>query len=88
MTQKMQISYFLVKKLLVFYNFLWIFAKNSYILEGVSFEQHEEFQITLSLCVQFSEHVAKIYFCHGVSQIILHKLWHIFLDVFPINQLY
>ena len=58
----MQISDFFSKKMLVFYNFLWILGKNVGILEGVSFEQHKEFQITLSLCVQFSEHVAKIYF--------------------------
>ena len=31
-------------------------------LERVSFEQHEELKITLSLCVEFSESVAKIYF--------------------------
>ena len=37
-------------------------CEKCYILEEVSFEQHEAFQITLSLCVQFSEHVAKIYF--------------------------
>ena len=45
----------------------------SYILEGVSFEQHEEFQITLCLYVQFSEHVAKTIFCHEISEIILRK---------------
>ena len=54
----MQISDFLVKKRQSSITFL----QKSYILEGVSFEQHEEFQITLSLCVHFSEHVAKIYF--------------------------
>ena len=48
--------------MLFFYNFLWILAKKSYILERVSFEQHEEFQIILSWCVQFSEHVSKIYY--------------------------
>ena len=37
-------------------------CKKSYILERVSFEQHEEFQIMLSWCVQFPEHVAKINF--------------------------
>ena len=31
-------------------------------LEVFSFDQHEEFQITLSLRVQFSESVAKIFF--------------------------
>ena len=30
-------------------------------LEGVSIKQHEEFQISLTLCVQFSKPVAKIY---------------------------
>ena len=41
----MQISEFLVKKMLFYYNFLWIIVKKSNILERVSFEQHEEFQI-------------------------------------------
>ena len=31
-------------------------------MERVFCEQHKEFQTTLSWCVQFSEHVAKIYF--------------------------
>ena len=56
----MQISHFFSKKMLVFYNFLWILGKNVGILEGVSLKQQKEFQITLSLCVQFSEHIAKI----------------------------
>ena len=34
MAQKMQISDLLLKKILVFYNFLWILVKTSYILEG------------------------------------------------------
>ena len=37
-------------------------CEKSYIVKGFFFEHHEEFQITLTLCVQFSEHVAKIYF--------------------------
>ena len=58
------------KKMLVFYNFFWILAKISYILEGVSFEQQEEFQIILSLCVQFMCSVymlQKSIFCHRIS---------------------
>ena len=48
------------------YSLLYLFVdscQKSYISEGVTFEQQEELnEITLSLCVQFSEHVAKIYF--------------------------
>ena len=60
MAQKMQKSLNFQSK-----NVILLFvdpSRKSYVLEGVSFEQHEEFQITLCLCVQFSEHVAKIYF--------------------------
>ena len=52
-------------------------CEKSYILERVPFEQHEEFQITLS-CVQFSEHVAKIYFF--VMEFL--KLFYINFDTF------
>ena len=38
------------------------YCHNSTYLEGVSFEQHEEFQITLILRVPFPETAAKIYF--------------------------
>ena len=62
MAQKMQISDFLVKKNVSLLQLFVDPCEKSYILDGVSFEQHEEFQITLSLCVQFSEHAAKIYF--------------------------
>ena len=61
MAQKMQISDSLGKDV----SLLWLFVdswEKSYILEGVSFEQHEEFQNILSLRVQLSEHVANIYF--------------------------
>ena len=55
-------------------------------LEGVSFEQHEEFQITLSLCVQFSEHVTKIYFlAWNFLNYSTYILTH-FSDIFSINQ--
>ena len=40
--------------MLFFFNYFVDPCGKSYILEGVSFEQHEEFQITLCLCVQFS----------------------------------
>ena len=62
----MQISDFLVKKMLFFCNFLSIIVKKGFILEIVSFELHEEFQIILSRYVQFSEHVAKICLESGI----------------------
>ena len=43
-------------------NFMARYCHSYTYLERVSFEQHEEFQITLSLSVQFSELVAKINF--------------------------
>ena len=43
-------------------NFMARHCNNTTLLDGVSFEQPKEFQITLSLWVQFSETVAKIYF--------------------------
>ena len=43
-------------------NFMARHCNNTTHLDGVSFEQPKEFQITLSLRVQFSETVAKIYF--------------------------
>ena len=43
-------------------NFVASYCYNFTFLEGVSFEQHEEFQITLSFGVQFSEPFAEIYF--------------------------
>ena len=61
MAHKIQSSDFLLKNV----SFLLLFAdccEKRYILEGVSFEKHQEFQITLSLCVQVYEHVAKTYF--------------------------
>ena len=61
MAHKIQSSDYLLKNV----SFLLLFAdccEKRYILEGVSFELDEEFQITLSLCVQVYEHVAKIYF--------------------------
>ena len=38
------------------------YCHNYTFLEGVSIDQHEEFQITFSLRVQCSEPVAKIFF--------------------------
>ena len=38
------------------------YCHNSVFLDGVSFEQHEDSQTTLSLRVQFLEPIAKIYF--------------------------
>ena len=62
MAQKMQISDFLVKKNVSLLQLFVDPCEKSYILDGVSFEQHEEFQINLSLCVQLSKHNTKIYF--------------------------
>ena len=43
-------------------NFRARYGHNCTFSEGFSFEYHENFYITLSLRVQFSETVAKIYF--------------------------
>ena len=51
-------------------NFMARYRLNCTFLEGAFFEQHEEFEISLSLWVQFSEPVAKIYFCQIYTHVI------------------
>ena len=54
----MQISDFLVKKMLVSITFCGSLQKKLH-FGWISFKQHEEFQITLSLCVQLLPRLAK-----------------------------
>ena len=73
------------------------YSHNSTFFGGGSLEQHEEFQITVSLWVKFSEHVVKFFF-KNVKKIVKKfffmeflKLSYIDFDIylfifFPINQ--
>ena len=56
--------------------------RNYTFLEGVSFEEHEEFQLTLSLLVRFSERVAKSYFFVKFAVTELLKLDYINFDTY------
>ena len=67
MAQKMQISDYLFKKMLVFYNFLWILAENVTFWKEFPSSSIKTCQSPSVYAFSFLNKLRKSIFCHGNS---------------------